>query len=284
MLGSHLSIAGGLFNALLEAERLKMDTVQIFTKNQRQWQSKPLSQTEIEAWLKELHRLNWSKTVSHASYLINMGSPDTDLRTKSVTAMIDEIERCEILEIPFLVVHPGSHKGEGTKTGINLICKSLNEIIRHTSGYETLICLETTAGSGNQLGGDFEHISSIREKVKITERVAACFDTCHVTAAGYDMSTSTKAKKVFAEFDNIIGLDNLVCFHLNDSKEPIGSKKDRHEHIGDGYVGRAAFEFIVNERRFQQCPMILETKKGTTDKGTAWDTVNLRRLSKLVHS
>lgn len=283
MLGSHLSVAGGLVNALLEGSKLKLETVQIFTKNQRQWHAKPLEPTVISAWLTELHRLNWvDRTVSHASYLINLASPDPELHRKSVDALTDEIERCEALEVPYCVVHPGSHRGEGLGSGIQRIARGMDEVIKRTAGYHTTVLLETTVGSGNLIGGRFEELAAIRKLLKKPDRVRTCLDTCHISAAGYDISTRRKAEAVFREFDHIVGLNNLQCLHLNDSKEPIGSRRDRHEHIGDGFVGKGGFEFIMNKGSFARLPMILETAKNETPKGTPMDLVNIRRLKRMI--
>lgn len=283
MLGSHLSVAGGLVNALIEAQRLKFETVQVFTKNQRQWAAKPLDPGVVRDWLSELQRLGWEdRTVSHASYLINLASPDKDTYSKSIDAMTDEVERCEALSIPYCVVHPGSHKETGLKNGIKRIAKALNEVTRRTRGFKTIVLLETTVGSGAQIGGEFEHLAEIRQKARERERIGTCFDTCHVSSAGYNLSTRAKARQILGQFDRIVGLSTLRCFHLNDSKEPIGSRKDRHEHIGDGYVGRGVFEVLMNGREFAPIPMILETAKTSTPKGTPMDTVNRRRLLRMV--
>ncbi|MFG0328865.1 MAG: deoxyribonuclease IV [Phycisphaerales bacterium] len=284
MLGSHLSVAGGLHHALIEAKRLKMETVQVFTKNQRQWKARPLDEESIRLWLVEKHALGWTAVVSHASYLINLASPDDTIWRKSIDAMVDEIERATRLEIPGVVVHPGSHRGAGEAVGIARIVAAIDEIIERTPESSTQILLETTVGGGAQIGGRFEHLAEIRGRVAHPERVVTCVDTCHITAAGYDISTLKKAAGVFEEFDRVVGLSQIRCFHLNDSKTPLGSHRDRHEHIGDGYVGRPGFEYIVNHPDFQDIPMILETEKGETEKGTPLDTVNLRRLRRLIQS
>ncbi len=283
MFGSHLSVAGGLVNALNEAESQRMECVQIFTKNQRQWNAKPLEQSVVDDWLSKLHELGWEgRTVSHASYLINLASPEASLRKKSADAMTDELERCETLSVPGCVMHPGSHRETGLEAGIKRIAKGIDEIIRRTKGFQAKILLETTVGAGAQIGGKFEHLAAIRDLVKIPERVGTCVDSCHISAAGYDISTEMKAKAVFQEYDSVVGFDNLQCFHLNDSKEPIGSRKDRHEHIGKGFVGKGGFVYIVNEVRFRSLPMILETDKKPTPKGTPMDVVNIRRLKKMI--
>jgi len=285
MFGSHLSVAGGLVNALHKARQYRMETVQVFTKNQRQWSAKPLEKSVIDDWLAELRRLGWEdRTVSHASYLINLASPEEANHRKSIEAMVDEVERCEALEIPFCVVHPGSHKGDGLEPGLRRIVEALDETVKRTAGFRTLILLETTVGGGNQIGGEFEHLAAVRDRVREPERIATCLDTCHIAAAGYDISTSERAQAVFERYDEVVGLEHLRCFHLNDSKFPIGSRRDRHEHIGDGYVGKPGFAYIVNEPRFRTVPMILETEKTETPKGTPMDVVNLRRLKRLIRT
>jgi len=282
MLGSHLSVAGGLVNALLEAERLKLQTVQIFTRNQRQWQAKPLDPAVVNDWLTELNRLDWTnRTVSHSSYLINLGSPDQGNYEKSVDTMTDEVQRCETLSIPYCVVHPGSHRGEGMQAGLCTVIKAMNEVIKRTAGFRTMILLETTVGNGHQIGSTFSELATLRQGVREPTRVGVCVDTCHISAAGYDISTNDKAEAVFRDFDHTIGLKNLRCFHMNDSKEPIGSRRDRHEHIGEGHVGKAGFAWIMNQAKLAALPMILETPKTVTDKGTPMDMVNTRRLRRM---
>ena len=283
MLGSHLSVAGGLVNALFEGERLKLETVQIFTRNQRQWRAKALDVGVVNDWLTELKRLGWmGRTVSHSSYLINLGSPDAGNFRKSVDTMTDEVERCETLSIPFCVVHPGSHRGEGMEAGVRTVIKGLDEVIGRTSGFRTMILLETTVGNGHQIGSTFGELGTLREGVCEPDRVGICVDTCHISAAGYDISSRSKAGRVFDDFDEKIGLEHLRCFHLNDSKEPIGSRRDRHEHIGEGHVGKEGFGWIMNQERFTGLPMILETPKTMTAKGTPMDLVNVRRLRRMV--
>ncbi|MFW5653227.1 MAG: deoxyribonuclease IV, partial [Planctomycetota bacterium] len=275
-------VAGGLHNALLEGERLRMETVQVFTRNQRQWKAKPLADDEIAPWARELRRLGWTKTISHASYLINLASPDGDIWEKSVDAMTAEVERCESLTIPFAVVHPGSHKGEGESFGIDRIARSIDEICQRTRGFKNVTCLETTVGGGNQIGGRFEHLAAILDRVAQPERVGVCLDTCHIAAAGYDISTTERAEAVFAEFDRTVGLALLHCIHVNDSQGPIGSHRDRHAHIGEGHVGKPGFAYVMCHPALRQVPKVLETPKGETPKGTAYDVLNLRRLRKMM--
>ena len=307
MYGSHLSIAGGMINALDEAERLEMDCVQVFTKNQRQWAVKPLDPSEREAWLAKLKELGWDnlrgrgrgpvRVVSHNSYLINMASPDPAAWKKSVDLQRIEIERCEELHIPLCVAHPGAHLGAPRKpgepnvlngkpkkdelAGLKRIVKALDAIHKSLPGYQTITCLETTVGSGTNLGYDFAHLGFIRENVKEPQRVGFCFDTCHVTAAGFDMTTPGNANAVLRQFASICGSKNLKVFHFNDSIGAVGSRKDRHAHIGHGACGLSCFEAIIQRKGFGKVPKILETPKEENSDGLEWDIVNIRRLKRL---
>ena len=304
MFGAHLSIAGGLVNALNEAHRLKMDCVQVFTKNQRQWKVKPLVEMGRDEWLARLRELAWHKkrgpahVVSHNSYLINMASPDPEMWEKSIGLQRVEIERCEELGIHLCVAHPGAHLGKSRRpgephdldaeptrdelAGLKRIVKALDRIHRELPGYRTVTCLETTAGSGSNLGWAFHHLAYIREHVAEPERIAYCLDTCHVTAAGYDMTTDSGAAEVLGLFEAVCGLKRLRVFHLNDSMGAVGSRIDRHAHIGRGACGRSCFAAIVNHPAFRAVPKILETPKGSTDKGTPLDVLNIRRLKRLI--
>ena len=282
MFGSHLSIAGGLENALIQARELDMDCVQIFTRNQRQWSAKPLTDEQIRVWHLHLASCGIGKTVSHDSYLINLAAVDPIIREKSIRLFIDEVERCEALGIPYLVTHPGAHVGQGEARGLRLVIQALDRIHRSLAGYRTLTCLEITAGQGTTLGHRFEQLRSIREGVREPERLAACFDTAHALAAGYDLTSAAGAREVIQEFDDVIGIDRLRVFHLNDSKIPRGGRVDRHEHIGHGHVSLEAFRHIVNHPAFRGVPKILETPKGPDEKGREWDEVNLETLKGLM--
>lgn len=319
MFGSHLSIAGSMANALREAKRLKMDCVQVFTKNQRQWRVPPLTAQQVSEWREELANLGWARNeksarsrkpkaesrqpvrvVSHNTYLINMASPDAEMWEKSVTLQRVEVERCEELEIPCCVAHPGAHLGEcpqagaaraldgkitrDERAGLNRIVKALNRIHRELKGYRTVTCLETTVGSGSNLGYAFEQLAYVRERVRQPERVAYCFDTCHVTAAGYDMTTDERAAAVLECFDAVCGLDNVKVFHFNDSVGAVGSRKDRHAHIGEGKCGPSCFRSILNLPFIDSVPKILETPKETNEQGVPMDVVNIRRLKRLIHT
>ncbi|GAB5495051.1 MAG: deoxyribonuclease IV [Phycisphaerales bacterium] len=308
MFGSHLSVAGGMENALLEAEKLKLDCVQVFTKNQRQWKIKPLSDEQIEIWTSELARLGWddlngpARAVSHASYLINLASPDDELWEKSIGLMRIEIERCDALKIPLLVHHPGAYTTSDEKTGLKRIAKAYKKLFKETKGAKVISLLENTVGSGSNLGRTFDQLGELRSMIIDAtgepERVGFCFDTCHAHAGGYDMSTRESADAALDEFDQTCGLAHLHCLHLNDSKGDVGSRKDRHDHIGQGTLGlsggraggkklalgKSGFAAVVNRPELADKPMILETPKGEDPKGTPWDTINVRRLRRLVDS
>jgi deoxyribonuclease IV len=293
MYGSHLSIAGSLANALREAQRLRMDTVQIFTKNQQQWKAPPLAQETISEWTAEVERLGWQgRLAAHASYLINLASPDDELWRKSIDLMRIEIERCEALGISFLVHHPGSPGEAGPELGLNRIAAAYQQLLQSTSGYRTICCLENTVGAGSMVGARFEQLAELRQRILDLgpageARIGYCFDTCHAHAAGYDMSTRESAGRVLDEFDSICGLKHLHVLHLNDSKGRLGSRLDRHEHIGKGAVGspalaRSGFAAIAARPELATKPKILETPKGNTAAGTPYDSLNLRRLRKLA--
>lgn len=296
MFGSHLSIAGSLVNALDEAEKLKMDTVQIFTKNQQQWKAKPLDEAVVRDWRARVAAMGWDKdaaggpggrTVSHASYLINLGSPDDELWKKSIDLMTDEIERCERLGVPFLVHHPGAFTTSTREAGLARIAAAYREVFGRTRGYQTVSCLENTVGGGSNLGREFSELGQLRAMILDStgdsgSRVGFCFDTCHAHAGGYDLSKPDAAAEAFAEWDRACGLDHVRVLHLNDSKGAMGSRLDRHEHIGQGTIGLAGFGAVLSVPQFRDRPKILETPKGDSEGGTPLDTLNLRRLRKLA--
>ncbi|MBX3357121.1 MAG: deoxyribonuclease IV [Phycisphaeraceae bacterium] len=288
MFGSHLSIAGSMSNALREAEGLGLDCVQVFTKNQQQWTPPPLNEGVVTEWRGEVKRLGWgeepARLVSHASYLINLASPDDVLWKKSIDTMQEEIERCERLGIGRLVHHPGAHTTSTLEEGLGRIAAAYRELFRRTKGYATVSCLENTAGGGSTIGRGFEDLARLRgmivEATGEAGRVGFCFDTCHAHAAGYDMAGRAKAGAVLDEFDRVCGIENLRVLHLNDSKGACGSRLDRHEHIGKGTIGEEGFAGVLGRTELAALPMILETPKGEADKRVAWDTVNLRVLRK----
>ncbi len=279
LLGAHTSIAGGVSKAVELAEKLGFTAMQIFTKNNNRWFAKPLDEKEIEAFKTKLKKSHIKFVVSHDAYLINLCATNIDVLKKSRRAFLDELERCELLGIPHLNFHPGSHTGAGEKEGIKLIAESINIAHDKTKGYKVSSMLETTAGQGTAIGYRFEQLQGIIELVEDKGRMTVCIDTAHIFAAGYDIKDPKNFKKVIKEFDEIIGLERLKCFHMNDSKKPLGSRVDRHEHIGKGLIGLEGFANIMNDRRLKKIPKILETPKG---KEHLEDVENLAVLRSLI--
>ncbi|HHF53507.1 MAG TPA: deoxyribonuclease IV [candidate division WOR-3 bacterium] len=262
-LGAHVSISGGVYKAPERGEKLGCESIQIFSKNQMQWKAKPITPEDSQKFKEELKKTHIKEVVIHDSYLINLGSPDEEKLKMSRDAFLDEMIRAEILGVKYLVFHPGSHMGKGEELGLKLIAESLNILIdKAKEAPNVLLLLETTAGQGSNLGYKFEHLKFIMDQVEKKERLGVCFDTAHAFEAGYDISTEEGYERTFNEFDNVIGLEKLKVFHLNDSRTPLGSHVDRHEHIGEGMIGLTAFELLVNDERFKNHPMILETPGG----------------------
>ena len=260
-LGAHVSAAGGVSKAFARGQSIDCATIQIFTRNQNRWNSKPLDASEIARWEAAAVETGIAPAVSHASYLINLGSPKDDLWEKSIDALVDELQRAEALGLLGIVLHPGAHMGEGEEAGIARVAAGLDRAHAATAGFKTLTLLEITAGQGTTLGYKFGHLGAMRSLVSEPDRVAVCFDTCHAFAAGYDFRTAEGYQAMISEFDEAIGLELLKCFHFNDSKGTLGSRKDRHEHIGQGAIGVSGFAHILNDPRFAGVPMILETPK-----------------------
>jgi len=281
LLGAHMSIAGGVGNALLDGKKVNCDAIQIFTKSSRQWAAKPYTKEEIEQFKVNRKDTGISTVIAHDSYLLNLGSPDTALRIRSVAAFIDELERCETLGVSNLVAHPGAHVGTGEAEGIKTIANSLDEVHTACPGYDVKITLEITAGQGSNLGYRFEQIRNIIDATKQSERLRVCFDTEHAFAAGYDIRTKDGYERTFTQFDEAIGIKLLAAFHLNDSKKEFNSRVDRHEHIGKGFIGVEAFRLLLNDKRFWGLPMCLETPKGPDLKE---DRENLTLLRSLIKS
>jgi deoxyribonuclease-4 len=261
LLGSHMSIAGGVDKALLQGKEVGCDTVQIFTKSSRQWANKSLSEEEIARFHAAKKTTGLTTIVAHDSYLYNFAAPDETLRKRSVQGLIDEMERCETLGVAYLIAHPGAHVGAGETAGIKTVAKSLDEMHRACPGYETKLAIEITAGQGSNVGYRFEQVRRIIDATTTPERLRVCFDTQHAFAAGYDLRTRQGYEQTFAEFDDTIGLELLVAFHVNDAKKDLGCRVDRHEHIGKGCLGLEAFRLLLNDRRFWGLPMCLETPK-----------------------
>lgn len=278
LLGAHMSIAGGVDKALLDGKKVNCDAIQIFTKSSRQWAAHPYTKEEIDNFFHNQKEAGIATVVAHDSYLLNLGSPDAGLRKRSVRGFIDEMERCETLKIPYLIAHPGAHLGAGEETGIKTIARSLDDIHAACKGYNVSVALEITAGQGSNLGYRFEQIRKMIDATRESGRLKVCFDTEHAFAAGYDLRTKKGYERTFGEFDEIIGLDRIVAFHLNDSKKEFHSRVDRHEHIGKGHIGVEAFRLLMNDRRFWGLPMCLETPKGPDLKEDRENLTLLRSL------
>lgn len=277
--GSHVSASGGVDLAIGRGEDLALESLQLFAKNERQWQAKPLDPAVVERFREEVERTGITKLVVHDSYLINLASPKEDILAKSMAAFADEIHRCDMLGIPYLVTHPGAHTGSGVEAGIARFSQSLNEVFALMPDSSTMVLLETTAGQGTALGRSFEEIAAIIDGVEEKDRVGVCLDTCHIFAAGYDFRTPELYAETMNQFDRTIGLDKLKVIHLNDSKNPLGSNKDRHDHIGDGEIGLEGFRQFVNDQRLAGLPGILETEK---DPAGEYDRRNLETLRSLI--
>ena len=279
-LGAHVSIAGGFERAIDRALSVSCEVMQIFVKNNRQWFASLLTPEQCQLFLEHPKRFQLQTIFAHSSYLINLGAPQGEVRNNSVRALIEEIQRADQLELPFIVLHPGAHVGAGMEKGLQRIIDALNEVIEATNSSKTCISLETTAGQGTTIGHTFEHLSEILEKVKTPKRFNVCVDTAHLFAAGYAIHEEKGYAKTFQRFDELVGLKRIAAFHLNDSKTPLGSKVDRHEHIGKGYIGLKTFEWLLNDKRFLKVPKVLETPKS---EDLHEDRENLHVLRKLIH-
>ena len=279
LIGAHMSIAGGIHLALVRGKELGCRTIQIFTKNANQWKARELTPEEVAEFNRQKEETQIWPVVAHDSYLINLGTPDEGRLQVSRRSFLMEMQRTDLLRLPYLITHPGAHLEAGEKEGLKRIAESIDWLHRRTEGFKMRILLETTAGQGTNLGYRFEHFSDIMDMIKDASRLGFCFDTCHVFAAGYDLRTRQAYERTMEEFDRVIGLERLLVFHLNDSKKDLGSRIDRHEHIGKGTLGLDAFRFLLNDPRFTHLPKILETPKG---KDMTEDRMNLAVLESLA--
>lgn len=275
-IGAHMSIAEGLHNAILSAAQYRCRAVQLFSKSSNQWRAKVLTDEDVKLWNDTLAKHPMEPFV-HDSYLINLASPKPALNRRSREAFLEEVKRCDRLGIKHLIFHPGAHMGEGEEEGIRRIAKSLDWVCERSVGSSTELLLENTAGQGTTLGYKFEHIASVIDQVREPDRLAVCVDTCHTLAAGYDFRTPEGYAQIFGEFDRVLGFDKLRCFHFNDSKKDMGSRVDRHEHIGKGHIGTKPFALILHDDRFTDIPKILETPK--VDDMDRKNLALLRRLA-----
>lgn len=280
LLGAHMSIAGGVSQALDRAATVHSNAVQVFTKNNRQWAGPPVNGTDVARWQVQMPALGIANAVSHASYLINLASPSDELWEKSIAAHRDEIQRAHAYGIANVVLHPGAHTGAGVDAGIARIAAALNRI--HAATPEcagTVTCLEIMAGQGSVLGRSLEELRAMIEQVAERDRVAVCLDTCHAFAAGYDIRSAGGYADFVAAIEQVIGLETVHVWHLNDSKGALGSNVDRHTHIGEGEIGLDGFRWVLNDLRWAGVPMLLETPKEDTMEE---DAMNLARLCALV--
>ena len=279
LVGAHMSAAGGLVRAVERAADAGCRSLQVFTKNSNQWAGKPVVSAEAAAFRKAAVAAGLAPLVSHSAYLINLASPDPVVRTRSVEALVDEIERCDAHGIPYLVLHPGSHGGDGEEVGLDRIARGLDEAAANAPASHTTVLLETAAGQGSCLGHDFAHLAAILARADSRRRLALCFDTCHVHAAGYDVVSKDGWRKTLDALDSSCGLALVKVIHANDSKKERGCRVDRHERIGHGAIGAKGFANLMTEPAFEDVPKILETPK---DEEGKWDREGLAALRRLA--
>jgi deoxyribonuclease-4 len=279
-IGAHMSIAGGPARAFERIKAVGGECLQIFVKPNVQWQAGEWSLKAVEDFHLEKKKTGIDLVVAHASYLLNLASPDRNQRERSILTLALELVRSARLGIPYLVLHPGSHLGAGEKKGLIWIAKGIDQTLHKAGTPEVKVLLETTAGSGNQLGSRLEHLRDIMGFCRFPQNLGVCLDTCHVFAAGFDISSEKTYQDFFDSFARIIGLKHLCCVHANDSKNPLGSGVDRHEQIGQGFLGLKTFRRLLHDPRLDTLPFILETPKGEKD-GMDWDALNIKKLKKL---
>jgi deoxyribonuclease-4 len=283
-LGAHMMATGGKYKAIERGLSINCESIQLFVRNVRGWKSKPLDQKEIDQFLglkSKLEEEIWP-IFSHNSYLINLATSDEEKSNKSYDAMLDELIKADLLHLDFVVIHPGTYnykdKNESKTTGLQRIAQQINKLFNKTKDSNVKILLETVAGQGHNLGRKFRHLKEIIDLTEKKDRIGVCFDTCHSFASGYDFTTKQRYEDMWDKFDDIIGLGYLYAFHLNDSVKELGSRVDRHIHIGQGKIGKKPFGFLVNDERFTDLPGVLETPKGDDMKN---DIMNLATLNSL---
>jgi deoxyribonuclease IV len=280
--GSHTSIAGGLHMAVERAHQVGCSVVQIFTKNNNQWNCKPITDADAKMFTDALERTGIGAPIAHASYLINMASPDEGLWQKSLDALIVEWQRAEQLKLDGLVIHPGAHLKAPPDEGMQRVVLAVNKAIEKVSPRFCRLLLENTAGQGSCLGHSIEQLGGMLKAIDSPQHVGICWDTCHALAAGYDFRTAAGMKAMVAELEDKVGLEKLYAVHINDSKKDCGSRVDRHEHIGLGFIGEAGFKRFLSCLAFKDLPMYLETAKEKDEvTGEDWDVINLRTLHRI---
>lgn len=277
LLGAHVSTAGGLHKAFERGDAMGCQSLQIFVKSPNQWRGKALAEPEVEQF-RERHAANGGPVVAHAAYLINLAGPKQDIHGASKAGLLDELTRCHRLGVGGLVLHPGGHLGDGQEAGIERIARSIDEVLAAPETGDARLLLENTAGQGTSIGARFEELAAILALVDAKDRVGVCLDSCHAFSAGYELTTDDGYESMFERFDALIGLARLEAVHLNDSKHPLGSRKDRHENIGEGLIGEEFFARILADERVKKLPLVLETPMGDDDLGHQRDLERLRGL------
>ncbi len=280
LLGAHMSVNGGVHSAFARGTSIDCTTMQVFVKNNNQWHARPFSNDDVQNYKTEEAKARIAPVIAHAAYLINLCAASTPILQKSRLAFADELQRCETLGIKALVFHPGAHVGAGEGEGIKKIAESLNVAHEQTKDFHVLSALESTAGQGSTLGYRFEQLRAIIDLVEEKHRMAVCLDICHLLAAGYDIRTQDGWEKTMREFDDVVGMSRLVAVHVNDSKKDLGSRVDRHEHIGKGKIGLEGFRAMMNDHRLDDIPKILETPKSDDMHE---DVENMQLLRSLVN-
>ncbi len=283
ILGSHVSAAGGVYKAIQRAIDVGCDCLQIFTKNNNQWNAKPLSDQDVEKWNQAFSESNLSNPIAHASYLINLASPKDDLFRKSIAALVVEWERANLLGLEGLVVHPGAFTESCEQDGLDRVVAAVSEVLQQVQPGSCRLLLENTAGQGTCLGHTFAQLASMLDGIGDDQRVAVCLDTCHAFAAGYEINTAAGFAAMSKEIHDLLPPRAIRALHLNDSKKPLGSRVDRHEHIGRGEIGLDGFRLLFQDPTLAALPGYLETEKGTDEEtGEDWDVINLRVLRELI--
>jgi deoxyribonuclease-4 len=279
LFGAHESIAGGMHLAVERGKKATCDTIQVFNKSNNQWRAKPLTDQDVERFFNTIAETGVTVSASHTSYLINVASPKPDLEKKSLDALQIEMERCKLLKIPNLVMHPGSHVGSGEEIGISKVIENVNRLFDRLEDNDVTLLFELTAGQGSNLGYKFEQVAEMIDGIEDSGHIGICMDTCHIFAAGYPLVNPKEYRQTIKSLDDTIGLERLRIIHVNDSRREQGSKIDRHEHIGEGHIGLDGFTNLVNDERFKNIPMIIETPKG---EDLEEDIENLKKLRGLV--
>ncbi|WP_136515603.1 deoxyribonuclease IV [Geomonas edaphica] len=281
LLGAHVSISGGIHNAVDRGVAAGCGFIQVFTQNANQWRGKAISDADAKLFRDKLAASGIAGAMSHDIYLINLAAAPGDVKDKSLLAFREELQRCAKLGIDKIVMHPGSHNGDGEETGLRRVCEAFDQLLAEVPEFTGKVLLENTAGQGSNLGYQFQHLKSIIDGSSYPTRFGVCFDTCHAFASGYPIADRDGYRKTFDEFDALLGIERLMAFHLNDSRKGLGCKVDRHEHIGAGALGLEAFRLIMNDPHFALVPKVIETPKGDDDE---MDAVNLKLLRSLVES